>query len=77
MVSNVSEREALSFTGKWKVREVFSHIVVFSYSSVLQVPAVLYLERVDTRDRLNYSNLPDSIDTAILTRDISISPSVL
>ncbi|KAF8590468.1 hypothetical protein K439DRAFT_1329688 [Ramaria rubella] len=55
VVRNVSEEEALSFPGTWKV------------------PAILYLERVDVRDKLDYSGLPEIRDPAILSRDSSIS----
>ncbi|EPQ58579.1 hypothetical protein GLOTRDRAFT_35919 [Gloeophyllum trabeum ATCC 11539] len=55
MVRNVSEAEALSFPGKWKV------------------PAVVYLERVDLRDKLDFSALPDQLDETILCTDTNIS----
>ncbi|GJJ12243.1 hypothetical protein Clacol_006484 [Clathrus columnatus] len=54
-VQNVSESEALSFPGTWKV------------------PAILYLERIDIRENLNYSDLPEDQDLAILSCDTSIS----
>lgn len=54
-VQNISEEEALSFPGKWKV------------------PAILYLERVDCQGQFDYSQLSDTIDTSILSRDTSIS----
>ena len=38
-----------------------------------QVPAVLYLERVDVRGKLDYSGLPEVNDPAILSRDSNIS----
>lgn len=55
VVRTVSEKEALGFSGKWKV------------------PAIIYLERVDTASKLSLSSLPPSGDPAILTRDTSIS----
>ncbi|KZT28674.1 hypothetical protein NEOLEDRAFT_1224080 [Neolentinus lepideus HHB14362 ss-1] len=55
MVRNISEAEALSFPGKWKV------------------PAVFYLERVDLRDELDFSALPDELDATILCTDTNIS----
>ncbi|ETW85417.1 hypothetical protein HETIRDRAFT_432176 [Heterobasidion irregulare TC 32-1] len=55
VVHNISEEEALSFPGKWKV------------------PTILYMERVDMRDRLDFSGLPDQIDASILSHDTSIS----
>ncbi|KAI0059101.1 PAB-dependent poly-A-specific ribonuclease subunit PAN2 [Artomyces pyxidatus] len=55
VVQNISEEEALSFPGQWKV------------------PAVLYLERLDVRDQLDFSGLPQVMGTAILTYDTSIS----
>ena len=42
-----------------------------------KVPAILYFERTDTRDALDYSGLPDEIDAAILSRDTSISMYVI
>ncbi|TFY82963.1 hypothetical protein EWM64_g1049 [Hericium alpestre] len=63
VVQNITEEEALSFPGKWKV------------------PSILYMERGDLRDTLDYSGLPDTIDTSILSQDTSISihrdPSVI
>ena len=41
------------------------------------VPAVLYLEREDVRSRLDFSGLPDELDSSILSRDTSISVYVL
>lgn len=38
-----------------------------------QVPAILYFERVDVRERLDYSGLPDQLDPSILSLDTSIS----
>ena len=37
------------------------------------MPAVLYLERVDIRELLNYSGLPMQVDPHILSQDISLS----
>lgn len=34
---------------------------------------MIYLERVDTRDKLDFSQLPTAIDPAILCQDISMS----
>ncbi|KAI6038459.1 ubiquitin carboxyl-terminal hydrolase-domain-containing protein [Pisolithus marmoratus] len=36
-------------------------------------PSILYLERTDVRDRLDFSGLPDALDPSILSRDTSIS----
>jgi len=41
-----------------------------------QVPAILYFERVDVREQLDYSGLPDQLDPSILSLDTSISVSV-
>uniref|UniRef100_A0A0W0F3U7 PAN2-PAN3 deadenylation complex catalytic subunit PAN2 n=1 Tax=Moniliophthora roreri TaxID=221103 RepID=A0A0W0F3U7_MONRR len=38
-----------------------------------KAPSVIYLERVDTRDSLDYSGLPDRMDPTVLCRDTSIS----
>ncbi|PCH38436.1 hypothetical protein WOLCODRAFT_97122 [Wolfiporia cocos MD-104 SS10] len=40
-----------------------------------KVPAILYFERVDRCDRLDYSGLPDHIDQSILCRDTNIAQS--
>ncbi|KAH7889997.1 PAB-dependent poly-A-specific ribonuclease subunit PAN2 [Phlebopus sp. FC_14] len=55
VVRNITEEEALSFPGTWKV------------------PAVLYFERADVRQNLDFSGLPDELDPSILSRDTSIS----
>jgi len=38
-----------------------------------QVPAVLYMERVDAREKINFGALPEEIDTSVLSRDSNIS----
>ncbi|KAL1747522.1 ubiquitin carboxyl-terminal hydrolase-domain-containing protein [Schizophyllum fasciatum] len=55
VVENITEAEALSFPGPWKV------------------PAIVYLERVDVRESLDYSGLPDVMDPAILSQDSNIA----
>ncbi|GAA5943118.1 hypothetical protein JCM3775_000652 [Rhodotorula graminis] len=55
LVRPVSQAEALSFPGKWKI------------------PAVLFYERVDSREMLDFSDLPLRSDPAILCEDITIS----
>jgi PAB-dependent poly(A)-specific ribonuclease subunit 2 len=75
VVRNVSEEEALSFPGKWKVCE--SVPALSQNDSYFQVPAVIYLERIDkNRPILDLSGLPDEIDLSILSRDTSISAFV-
>ncbi|KAJ8093092.1 poly(A)-specific ribonuclease [Marasmius tenuissimus] len=44
-----------------------------SFPDRWKVPSVLYLERVDTRETLDFSVLPDRIDPTILCQDTSIS----
>ncbi|KAH7927078.1 PAB-dependent poly(A)-specific ribonuclease subunit PAN2 [Leucogyrophana mollusca] len=44
-----------------------------SFPSTWKVPAILYLERIDVRPRLDFSALPDELDPSILSRDTSIS----
>jgi hypothetical protein len=39
----------------------------------LQVPAIIYLERVDLHGAVDVTGLPDRIDDAILSHDTSIS----
>ncbi len=41
--------------------------------NTLQVPTVIYLERVDTRERLSFTALPNEIDPSILCQDTNIS----
>lgn len=38
-----------------------------------QVPAILYLERVDANEKINFHALPEEIDTSVLNRDSNIS----
>jgi hypothetical protein len=73
-VQNISEEEALSFSGKWKVRN-FCMLEAFAFI-MLQVPAILYLERADCQENFDYSGLSDTIDASILSQDTSISVSV-
>ncbi|KAI0648291.1 ubiquitin carboxyl-terminal hydrolase-domain-containing protein [Trametes meyenii] len=44
-----------------------------SFPSTWKVPAVLYLERVDLRQRLDFTKLPDKMDPTILCRDTNIA----
>ncbi|PSS06529.1 hypothetical protein PHLCEN_2v3677 [Hermanssonia centrifuga] len=44
-----------------------------SFSANWKVPTVIYLERVDTRERLNFTALPNEIDPSILCQDTNIS----
>ena len=37
------------------------------------MPAVLYLERADTRERINFDAMPEEIDTSVLSLDSNIS----
>ncbi|KAH9857626.1 ubiquitin carboxyl-terminal hydrolase-domain-containing protein [Lenzites betulinus] len=46
---------------------------VLSIPSAWKVPAVLYFERVDIRQRLDFSRLPDKMDPTILCRDTNIA----
>ncbi|GAA5868955.1 hypothetical protein JCM16303_000318 [Sporobolomyces ruberrimus] len=55
LVRPISEQEALSFSGDWKI------------------PAVLFYERVDSKDILDFSSLPLKGDPSILCEDITIS----
>lgn len=43
-----------------------------SFPSTWKVPAILYFERVDVREQLDYSGLPDQLDPSILSLDTSI-----
>lgn len=54
-VRNISEAEALSFVGKWKM------------------PCVIFMERQDLIDVLDYSSLPEKIDPAILGQAFSMA----
>ncbi|KAG1718919.1 PAB-dependent poly-A-specific ribonuclease subunit PAN2, partial [Suillus occidentalis] len=44
-----------------------------SFPNTWKVPAILYFERVDVREQLDYSGLPDQLDPSILSLDTSIS----
>ncbi|THG96777.1 hypothetical protein EW026_g5119 [Hermanssonia centrifuga] len=44
-----------------------------SFSANWKVPTVIYLERVDTRERLSFTALPNEIDPSILCQDTNIS----
>lgn len=40
---------------------------------MVQVPAIIYLERVDARKEINFDAMPEEIDTSVLSRDSNIS----
>jgi hypothetical protein len=40
---------------------------------VIKVPAIVYLERVDIRDAMDLSSLPNEVDERILSRDTNIA----
>ncbi|KAI5119085.1 hypothetical protein M0805_004858 [Coniferiporia weirii] len=71
-----SERRGLS--GPWVV---FNDFVVtnvperdaLGFPGIWKVPAILYYERVDMRNKLNHKDLPQELDLSILQRDINIS----
>ncbi|GBE82668.1 ubiquitin carboxyl-terminal hydrolase-domain-containing protein [Sparassis latifolia] len=50
-----------------------SETEALSFPANWKVPAIIYLERVDLRQQLNFSALPNTIDQSILCRDTSIS----
>ncbi|KAF8628478.1 hypothetical protein AX15_003989 [Amanita polypyramis BW_CC] len=54
------------------VRNV-SETEALSFPDKWKVPAIIYLERVDLRETLDFSGLPDKINPGILSRDASIS----
>lgn len=49
----------------------FAKYIGFTFMT--QVPAILYLERVDAREKINFDALPEEIDTSVLNRDSNIS----
>ncbi|KDQ59577.1 hypothetical protein JAAARDRAFT_77653 [Jaapia argillacea MUCL 33604] len=55
VVRNISEDEALSFPGQWKL------------------PAIVYLERTDIGERVDFSALHDDSDPTILCHDTNIA----
>ena len=75
VVRNVSEEDALSFAGNWKVSSTSGYSNADKLMMArLQVPAVVYLERIDeNRQVVDLSRLPSEIDLSILSRDTSIS----
>ncbi|KAF5324935.1 hypothetical protein D9611_004584 [Ephemerocybe angulata] len=46
---------------------------VLSFPGKWKVPSILYLERIDSKDRLDLSSLPSELDPFILCQDTSIS----
>lgn len=74
MVRNVSEDEALSFSGKWKVRMFPAFLALYSVLTMRQVPCVLFLEREDPDPQLDFSGLPLVASRSILQRRITIAP---
>lgn len=70
----VSEEEALSFPGKWKVRHAGCCARSNSADiALVQIPAVLFYERRDAPQLLDFSKLPLHSDPSILCEDITIS----
>ena len=78
MPSVVPESERRSSGSPWMV---FNDFVVTSvseqealgFSGTWKVPCILYYERVDIRDKIEYDKLPRELDLSILSRDINIS----
>lgn len=74
VVTSVSERDALGFPGIWKVCNLdFMLTCIYNYEHVSKVPAILYYERTDMREKLNLKDLPQELDLSILRRDINIA----
>ncbi|KAI6007843.1 ubiquitin carboxyl-terminal hydrolase-domain-containing protein [Pisolithus marmoratus] len=75
----VPEAEPATITkGPWYLFNDFvvrniSEEEALSVPSSWKKPSILYLERTDVRDRLDFSGLPDALDPSILSRDTSIS----
>jgi hypothetical protein len=77
-VRNVPEQEALSFPDTWKVCSSLQLLAGKSlmFLTTPQVPAIIYLERVDMDEQLDLSQLQSRIDERILGRDTNIAMSV-
>lgn len=76
VVQSISEDEALSFIGTWKVRiaSLYTILMVHGFDDArFQTPCVLYLERVDNASSLDFSMLPMKMDPAILCTVDNIS----
>ncbi|CEQ42977.1 SPOSA6832_04843, partial [Sporobolomyces salmonicolor] len=75
LVRSISEQEALSFPANWKVRHPPSICIRGkpTNTSFPQIPAVLFYERVDSKEMLDFTSLPLKGDPAILCEDITIS----
>ncbi|KDQ12374.1 hypothetical protein BOTBODRAFT_134946 [Botryobasidium botryosum FD-172 SS1] len=58
------------------VVENISEQEALSFPDKWKVPCVLYFERVDMRDHLDFSGLPDELDRAILGQRISLATNV-
>ncbi|KAI4525371.1 hypothetical protein K525DRAFT_234573 [Schizophyllum commune Loenen D] len=55
------------------VVENITEAEALSFPAPWKVPAIVYLERVDVRESLDYSGLPDVMDPAILCKDSNIA----
>lgn len=43
------------------------------FTLMAQVPAVIYLERTDAREKIDFNAMAEEIDTSVLSRDSNIS----
>ncbi|KAH8117576.1 ubiquitin carboxyl-terminal hydrolase-domain-containing protein [Phellopilus nigrolimitatus] len=78
-IVKVPESERHSLRSPWMVFNDFvvtnaSEHDALGFPGTWKVPALLYYERIDMRDRLNYKDLTQELDLSILCRDINISP---
>lgn len=78
-IIKVPEAEITATTkGPWYLFNDFavrniSEEEALSCPSTWKKPSILYLERTDVRDRLDFRGLPDQLDPSILSQDTSIS----
>ncbi|KAK4703268.1 PAB-dependent poly(A)-specific ribonuclease subunit 2, partial [Phenoliferia sp. Uapishka_3] len=63
LVKPISEEEALSYPSTWKL----------IFHTTCQIPAVMFYQRVDADELLDFSSLPLSSEPGILCQDITIS----
>lgn len=73
LVKAIAEDEALSFPAGWKVCLYTLTRLVYCLSdhSRFQIPAILYYQRIDVKDVLDFSALETPPDLSILTDDVS------
>lgn len=75
VVQNISEEEALSFPGTWKViiAEQSRKLKADQSCEFEKVPCLLYLERQDVVNQLDFTGLPSKLDPGIIGHRYSVA----